>query len=212
MELMRKLARWERDFEREHRRLVARRGAHQRDAHPKGRTPKGDAHPKGRTPPRLEAPQLATPACWGSGTLGSAIVAQGGAAPPGEACGEVAVSRPSQREAEARPPALVQRLRMTRPLDSRHGSKPTHLQKASSQEYQHTQRELKRASQRLLLLGMSCGSLAEESAKSSPGRCSRRSSAASTASPSGGGGAASSHSSRASTPDAVGSGRGQCRV
>ena len=72
--------------------------------------------------------------------------------------------------------------------------------------------ELKRASQRLLLLGMSCGSLAEESSKSSPGRCSRRSSAASTASPSGGGGAPSSHSSRASTPDAMGSGRGQCRV
>ena len=94
-------------------------------------------------------------------------------------------------------------------FEREHGSKPTHLQKASSQEYQRTHRELKRASQRLLLLGMSCGSLAEEGSKSSPGRCSRRSSAAS---PSGGDGAASSHSS-CTSPDTVGSsGRRQCRV
>lgn len=118
----------------------------------------------------------------------------------------MAVPRRAQREAEARPPVSAQRLRILRCLDPRHGSKPTHVQKASSQEYQRTHRELKRASQRLLLLGMSCGSLAEESSKSSPGRCSRRSCAAS---PSGGDGAASSHSSCAS-PDAVGSGRRQC--
>ena len=98
--------------------------------------------------------------------------------------------------------------RWERDFEREHGGRPTHVQKASSQEYQRTHKELKRASQRLLLLGMSCGSLAEEGTKSSPGRCSRRGSAMRGAD-----GSASGHSSCCASPSSsVGGSRKQLRV
>ena len=113
------------------------------------------------------APQLSTPASWGLARLALGGTLHSGRAP---------LPRRAQREAEARAPASV-KAADSEAFDTRHGGRPTHLQKASSQEYQRAHKELRRASQRLLLLGMSCGSLAEEGTKSSPGRCSRRGSA-----------------------------------
>ena len=97
---------------------------------------------------------------------------------------------------------------------------PPLLLAQGSTEYQKAQKELRRTSQRLLLLGMSCGSLAEESIKSSPGRFSEapRRSGSGAASPSGRAmleraspASGSLRQSKLPSPDAV-SGRRHLRV